>query len=209
MFKYRFPPRMTLCASFAYNPSTFRYSHRTFKQLTDDELFDEMRTRSFPGFDDDFADIIAPEAAAAAAAATQSSASSASSNASVGWFQDDDVEQIYNCLLLSLQHHSVPPVVDAGSVRDAVEAATRCASHFGIMLPTTSSVNMAFFIASRQSHASLTTAPLLTEVPSNINIFKETAIAEVEISNYFKKQFLFSRIAINSRFLTSSPGHPL
>ena len=71
MFKYRFSPRVTRCASFAHNSSAFRYSHRTFKQLTDDELFDEMRTRSFPGFDDDFADIIAPEAAAAAAAATQ------------------------------------------------------------------------------------------------------------------------------------------
>ena len=138
-----------------------------------------MRTRSFPGFDDDFSDIIAPEAAAAAAAtATQASASSASPNSSVGWFQDGDVEQLYECLQLSLRHHTVPPAADAASVSDAVHAATRFASHFNIALTPTPSINMAFFISSRLSHSSLTTAPLLTEVPSNINIFKETAIAE-------------------------------
>lgn len=144
-----------------------------------------MRKRSFPGFDDDFSDIIAPEAAAAAATATQASASSSSPNASVGWFQDDDVEQLYDCLQLSLCHHTVPPAADAASVSDAVHAATRFASHFSIALTPTPSINMAFFISSRLSHASLTTAPLLTEVPSNINIFKETAIAEAIHPTHF------------------------
>ena len=137
-----------------------------------------MRTRSFPGFDDDFSDIMAPEAAAAAAAAAQSATSPAPSSSSVGWFQDDDVEQLYECLQLSLRHHTVSPVVDATSVSDAVEAATRFASHFNIVLPPAPSINMAVFISSRLSHSSLTTAPLLNEVPSNINIFKEIAIAE-------------------------------
>ena len=157
-----------------------RYSHRTFKQLTDDELFDEMRTRSFPGFDDDFSDIIASDAIAAAAAAAAAAAPSTSSaQSSVGWFHDDDVEQIYEFLKMSLSHHVVPPSVDAVSVSSALAAATRFASQFHITLPATPSVNMAFFISSRVNHAALTTAPLLNEVPSNINIFKETAIAEV------------------------------
>ena len=77
-----------------------------------------MRTRSFPGFDDDFSDIIAPEAAATTAAVAPGA--SVGTSDSVGWFHDDDVEQIYECLLLSLVHHAVPPVIDAQSVTDAL-----------------------------------------------------------------------------------------
>ena len=140
-----------------------------------------MRTRSFPGFDDDFSDIIAPEAAAAAAGAP-APASLLSTNSSVGWFHDEDVEQIYSFLVLSLRHHTVPPVVDTASISDSVASATRFASHFHTTLSPAPSINMAFYIAVRRNNALLTTPPSLTEVPSNINIFKETAIAEASSS---------------------------
>ena len=155
----------------------FRYSHRTFKQLTDDELFDEMRTRSFPGFDDDFSDIVTPEAAAAAAG-KPASASVLSTNSSVGWFHDEDIEQIYSFLVMSLRHHTVPPAVDAASISESLASATRFASHFRTTLSPTPSIKMAFYISVRRCNASLTTPPSLTEIPSNINIFKESAIAE-------------------------------
>lgn len=161
-----------------------------------------MRTRSFPGFDDDFSDIMASDATAAAAAAASAAASTSatsSTHASVGWFQDDDVERIYVCLQTSLSHHTVPPSVDASSVANALASATRFASQFNITLPANPSVNMAFFISSQLSHTALTTAPLLTDVPSNINIFKETAVAEVQPPN----------LSLSSHPITPRPGHPL
>jgi hypothetical protein len=159
-----------------------------------------MRTRSFPGFDDDFSDIMASDAtAAAAAAASASTPATSSAQASVGWFQDDDVERIYVCLQTSLSHHTVPPSVDASSVANALASAMRFASQFNITLPATPSVNMAFFISSQLSHSSLTTAPLLTDVPSNINIFKETAVAEVQPPN----------LSLASHPITPHAGHSL
>jgi hypothetical protein len=91
--------------------------------MTDDELFDEMRTRSFPGFDDDFSDIIDPAAAAASASAAQPSASSPA-NSSVGWFLDEDVEEIYRSLLLSIKpqglvEQSRSQLIDPEAVSDA------------------------------------------------------------------------------------------